>query len=264
MNIPIYQVDAFTSQPFKGNPAAVCLLETDISNDIKLYIAAENNLSETAFLLKTGDGAYNLQWFTPTVEIELCGHATLASAHILWELGLENADTILHFKTLSGILKASKSDNWITLDFPEILITDDSIPEDLQNIFPNSPIFKAQSGRYIVELSSAKDVVDYQPDFNLLEKYATIITAKGDSNSSYDFVSRFFALPVGVKEDPVTGSAHCCLTPFWAKKLGKTELFAYQASARGGELKLKLENGRVFLSGEAITLIKGAFLLPTL
>lgn len=259
MEIKIFQVDAFANQPFKGNPAAICLLENPIAEDVMQQIAFENNLSETAFVRATDEG-FALRWFTPEVEIDLCGHATLASAHILYQEGIVAKGETIHFFTKSGELTAKPlEDGWIELDFPALpfsILND--VPEDLQQAFGAHIVEVAVAAKnHLVVLDNAALVRDYVPDVTLLQKYRCIITAKGEDGSTYDFISRFFAIPVGVLEDPVTGSAHCCLAPYWASKLGKNDFFAYQASKRGGELKIKLHGERVLFAGQAVTLIKG-------
>lgn len=260
MNIRFFQVDAFTNKPFTGNPAGVCLLETPLPDETMLAIAAENNLSETAFLLKQADG-YSLRWFTPRVEIALCGHATLASAHVLWSNGLEPRDIPLRFHTVrSGLLTAAGKEQLIELDFPARTYEQVVLPTALRQLFQDNYSNAVYShDRYIVELLSAGAVAAFEPDFQLLASYPVVITAPGDNDSPYDFVSRYFAVPLGVNEDPVTGSAHCCLAQYWADKLGKTTFRAYQASARGGELEVQLQGDRVLLRGEAVTVISGTF-----
>lgn len=260
MEIEIYQVDAFAHKPFAGNPAAVCLLEKPLDKELMQSIAAENNVSETAYVWPIEPNHFHLKWFTPELEIELCGHATLATAHILWEIERVAEHETISFETLSGTLKASKKGNWITLDFPVVRKVQEEIPEELKVIFPQAiEITATASKKYIVELASETEVRNYVPDFHLLKDFGTVITAKGDEQ--YDFVSRFFAMPVGVPEDPVTGSAHCVLAPYWENKLDKNTFTAFQASKRGGELKVRISDGRVFLSGEAITVLKGTLYL---
>lgn len=259
MSIRFFQVDAFTNQPFKGNPAGVCLLNSMPDDKTLAAIAGENNLAETAFLLPEQDG-YRLRWFSPLVEISLCGHATLASAHVLWEIGLVPRTDTIHFYTLSGLLTATYQDGWITLNFPAREHAPAVLPEAWQSMFDQEIINVAYSvDRYIVELSSAEAVASFIPDRQLLLAHKCIITAKGAANTPYDFVSRFFAGPIGVDEDPVTGSAHCSLAPYWAERLHKTAFFAYQASPRGGELQVIWQDDRVLLKGQAITVIDGTF-----
>ena len=257
MKMKFFQADAFTSIPFKGNPAAICILEKEIPDLLKQNIASENNLSETAFLFPMED-EFSLQWFTPTAEVPLCGHATLASAHILWEQGICKQE-ILKFQTKSGLLTAKKNGDWIELNFPAYTCSLVSLPPELSKLLPAHVKATYVSGnRYLVELDSEDELRNFQPDFTALGKFNPIIlTAIPKSPSPYDFISRFFAPSIGVDEDPVTGSVHCILVPFWSNKLMKTELFAYQASPRGGELRLSLQKDRVTLSGQAITVICG-------
>lgn len=259
MQIKFFQVDAFTHQPFKGNPAGVCMLETMPDDDILKSIAAENNLAETAFLLPENEG-YRLRWFSPLVEIPLCGHATLASAHVLWEAGLVPAADTISFYTLSGVLTARRDAGWIALNFPARESEPANLPESFRSLFKDNVVNVAYSvDRYIVELNSSAAVAAFVPDRQILLAHKCIITSRGDAGAPYDFTSRFFAGPIGVDEDPVTGSAHCSLAPYWATRLHKNEFFAYQASPRGGELKVVLQGDRVLLKGEAVTMIEGNF-----
>jgi PhzF family phenazine biosynthesis protein len=260
--IRLFQVDAFTEKQFKGNPAAVCLLYDEISKDTMQAIAAENNLSETAFVVKVKDG-FNLRWFTPTVEVDLCGHATLASAFILWQEGAIPEDETVRFYTRSGLLTAVRKGDWIELDFPASFEKERSLPKEALvalNVKPVKVVFSET--RYLVELATEEEVRGCKPDFNTLKNYDMIVlTSKGNKSSDYDFISRSFAPAHGIDEDPVTGSSHCCLTPYWSKRLGKSEMFAYQASERGGEIKVKLSGDRVLFSGKAVTVLAGYFLL---
>ncbi|CAL1517966.1 PhzF family phenazine biosynthesis protein [Chitinophaga sp. MM2321] len=259
MNIRFFQVDAFTNKPFKGNPAGVCIMDAPADDQTLQAIAAENNIAETAFLFKQPDG-YRLRWFTPKVEMPLCGHATLASAHVLWTTGLAPAEEVIQFHTLSGLLTAARKDNRIELDFPARSHEPVALPTALRQLFgDNYADVVFSHDRYIVELHSPEDVINFVPDFHLLEKYLCVITSKGNNGYPYDFVSRYFAVPVGVNEDPVTGSAHCSLATYWAERLHKKTFHAYQASARGGELKVILQNDRVLLQGEAVTVVAGTF-----
>ncbi len=263
----IFIADAFTSAPFAGNPAAVCILEENKSDKWMSDLAAEMNLSETAFVKKEKDG-FSLRWFTPVTEVELCGHATLASSHILWQNGYlkHDEDAVFHTR-ISGILKAVRNGDEITLDFPCISVNDcDSYPE-LESALGIKPKYAGVSGKeeknHIVELDSEMEVRELKPDFSLLSKLpksGIIVTALSESND-YDFVSRYFTPAHGINEDPVTGSAHCSLTPYWSKKLGKSEMNAYQASARGGMIKVKLAGERVLLTGKAVTVLKGDLLI---
>jgi len=262
IKIQFFQVDAFSNQRFKGNPAGVCLLYEELPVETMQAIAFENNLSETAFLVKNAEG-FNLRWFTPTIEVDLCGHATLASAHILWQSGLVHESSTLKFYTRSGILIAKKQDDWIELDFPASFEEARTLPDeaiDALGIKPLNSVFSET--RYIVELNSEKEILDCKPDFGVLSGFDMIvITSRADAGSTYDFVSRTFGPSHGVNEDPVTGSSHCCLAPYWTKRLGREEMFAYQASERGGAVRVRLNGDRVFFSGQAVTVIEGFFLL---
>jgi len=263
MRIPFYQVDAFTSQPFSGNPAGICLLNDEpLLDEQLLAIAAENNLAETAFLWPLAEG-YRLRWFTPTVEVPLCGHATLASAHVLWESGRVPRQSTIRFQTLSGELTATaQSEGWIELDFPARYGKPTTLPTEVQRALRLSPIaVVAMEDRYLVEVATESEVRNLKPDFSSMT-HNVIVTSRAEADSPFDFVSRFFAPASGVPEDPVTGSAHCCLATYWADQLGKTALLAYQASPRGGVIKVKLLGDRVRLAGQAVTLIEGVFRLP--
>ena len=258
MSIPLYQVDAFTNQPFRGNPAGVCLLSLAKPDQWMQAVAQEMNLSETAFLLPENDG-YRLRWFTPAAEVDLCGHATLASAHILWETGRLDTSQAACFYTLSGYLGAKRNADWIELDFPVKLEEACLPPAGLTDILGIKPIYVGKNQfDYLVEVENAEIVRQTRPDFARLKEIdvrGVIVTSRSDI-AEYDFVSRFFAPRVGVNEDPVTGSSHSCLGPYWGKKLGKQVMNAYQASARGGELRVRLENERVLLGGQAVTVFK--------
>ena len=260
MNIPFYQVDAFTAKPFRGNPAAVCIVDDTVTAELMQQIAAENNLSETAFVTPE-NGQFNLRWFTPVVEVPLCGHATLATAHTLFREGLASAADTITFNTASGILTARQQDGWIELNFPALRGEPVQLPEEILDILQVSPVQTIfVDNRYLVELATEAEVLGLKPDFSRLAKYPkVIVTAKASNTSEFDFISRFFAPVIGINEDPVTGAAHCCLAPYWAQKLGKNSMLAYQASARGGVLKIKLEGDRTILAGEAVTVIKGTY-----
>lgn len=260
--IKFFQVDAFTNKPFKGNPAAICIFNKMPETAVMQKIAAENNLAETAFVAKNQDG-FDLRWFTPTVEVDLCGHATLATAHILWQEQILPADARAHFQTRSGLLKASKTGNWIELDFPASPVSFRELPAGIQNALYANPVNTAfAKDRYIVEFISEEEVRAIKPDFEALKAFdMVVITAKADAGSPYDFISRTFGPAWGIDEDPVTGSSHCGLLPYWSQKLGRDELFAYQASERGGELKLKQAGNRVLISGEAVTVIEGSLII---
>jgi predicted PhzF superfamily epimerase YddE/YHI9 len=260
MSLRITQVDAFTSRPFAGNPAAVCILPKAADAAWMLNVAREMNLAETAFLVPRRDG-YDLRWFTPVVEVDLCGHATLASAHVLWEDGHLKPDSQARFHTKSGLLTADRRDAWIELDFPATPATLAPPPTGLIEALDAKPTFVGRSRfDYLVEVDCEATVRKLAPNFSALgevEARGVIVTSRADARSKYHFVSRFFAPQSGVPEDPVTGSAHCALTPYWSAKLGKSELVAYQASARGGELRLRLDGDRVRLSGQAVTVLRG-------
>ena len=262
MGVPIYQVDAFTEKPFSGNPAAVCLLPQAREAAWMQAVAKEMNLSETAFLLKQEDG-YNLRWFTPAVEVDLCGHATLASAHILWEMGLVRPDEQVRFHTRSGILSSERKGDWIEMDFPAK--PEEPAPEPA-GLAKALGVRIKYLGRnqfdYLVEVDSEEIVQRMKPDFTLLMTLPVrgILVTSLSSGQGYDFVSRFFAPRVGVNEDPVTGSAHCCLGPFWANRLHKNEFVAYQASPRGGVLRVRVVGARVILGGQAVTVLRGELL----
>jgi PhzF family phenazine biosynthesis protein len=259
MKIPLYQVDAFTDQPFHGNPAGVCFLSGPRPNQWMQSVAQEINLSETAFLLQE-DSGYRLRWFTPTVEVDLCGHATLASAHILWETDRLGRDKIAQFYSRSGSLTARLEENWIQLNFPVKRLELVTIPEELSTVLGIRPVFVGKNQfDYLVEVESEEILRSLQPDMTQLSQIPVrgVIVTCVATTPGYDFISRFFAPRVGVPEDPVTGSAHCCLAPYWSEKLHKQAMTAYQASPRGGELRLRLENDRVLITGQAVTVFQG-------
>lgn len=262
MTTPILQIDAFTSQPFAGNPAAVCILNGQVDRDWMQRVAREMNLSETAFLRQQEQG-YELRWFTPSVEVDLCGHATLASAHALWELGHLRSDETARFHTRSGLLTAERRGDWIELDFPATPPVEAAAPNGLLAAIGVSPVYVGRSRfDYIVEVENERIVRDARPDFAALRGVETrgVIVTSRSSTPERDFVSRFFAPASGVDEDPVTGSAHCCLTPFWSARLKKDALVAHQISARGGVLKVRVDGARVRLSGQAVTVLRGQLL----
>lgn len=260
----IIQVDAFTATPFAGNPAAVCVLPAPQPEQWMQKVAQEMNLSETAFLIRQDDG-FNLRWFTPTVEVPLCGHATLASAHVLWSEGYLPADETARFHTQSGLLTAQRQGEWIELDFPVNFSEAVSAPPELGQALgvPLKTVLKNSLG-YLVEVESAGQVRQLQPNFGLLKNLASgkvIVTSLTEPDSDYDFVSRFFAPGIGIDEDPVTGAAHCCLAPFWRDRLGQDEMLAYQASSRGGVVKVRYQGGdRVGLAGQAVTVLRGTLI----
>ena len=261
MRLPIYVVDAFASEAFRGNPAGVCPLESDCLDEATMMsIAAEMKHAETAFLMPRSSLAeYDLRWFTPTVEVDLCGHATLASAHVLWETGAVASGQPITFHTRSGALTAIQGEG-IQLDFPAEPVDPAPLPHRLS--FIEKTVFTGKNRLdWFIQLETERQVRELIPSFDEIDAMGLrglVVTAKGDD---YDFVSRFFAPQVGVPEDPVTGSAHCGLTPFWSSCLGKTKMKAYQASERGGEVGVELKGDRAVLSGSGVTVLKGEFFL---
>ena len=262
MKLPIVQVDAFTAEPFGGNPAAVCVLPATREAGWMQSVAREMNLSETAFLVRRKDG-FDLRWFTPATEVDLCGHATLASAHALWEDGQLTADEPARFHTRSGLLVAERQGDWIEMNFPATPDEQTAPPPGLADALGVSPLYVGRSRfDYLIEVESEQIVRAMTPDFGRLRTLPVrgiIVTAKGATPGT-DFVSRFFAPGSGLDEDPVTGSAHCCLTPYWSRKLKKTELVARQVSQRGGLLHVRLDGDRVRLKGQAVTVLRGELL----
>lgn len=268
--IPIYHVDAFTDRPFSGNPAGVCLLDSPLPPHLMQAIAAELNLSETAFVRPPeADGTRRLQWFTPTVEVPLCGHATLATSHVL--LREAGAEPPLRFSTLSGILEVHPAEHgWLRMDFPADPPAPAPAPEGLLEVLechPTTPTQVAVKG-WIVRLAAESEVRSLSPDYGRLRKVdlgptalGVMVTAPG--SGSAEFVSRFFGPWVGVDEDPVTGMAHTILGPFWAKELGTPDLRARQVSDRGGLLGVRIVGERVHISGQAVTVVKGMLSLPS-
>jgi PhzF family phenazine biosynthesis protein len=263
MGIRAFKVDSFTATPFSGNPAGVCLLTEPRDERWMQAIAREMNLSETAFLLREGDG-FRLRWFTPAVEVELCGHATLASAHVLWEEGVLAPSETARFATRSGELRASRSGDLIELDFPTKPEHPAEPPENLLEALGVKPRYLGRNQfDYLMLLDSEEAVRAVSPDFALLRSVTVrgVIVTAPSARPEFDFVSRFFAPAVGVDEDPVTGSAHCCLGPFWATRLGKSDLVGHQVSARGGVVNVRVAGDRVFLGGRAVTVLRGELAL---
>jgi len=261
--IPIYHVDAFAIGPFTGNPAAVCLLAYDGDPQWMRNVAMEMNLSETAFVVENGDDTFDLRWFTPAMEVDLCGHATLASAHILWEIGALEPDEVAVFHTRSGDLRAERRGSSIQLDFPSLPTEQIDPTPHLQQFLAGSKAkaWGRSTSDYLVELASAKAVREFRPDLMAIandDARGVIVTAPGDGG--YDIVSRYFAPSLGVDEDPVTGSAHACLGPYWAARLDRRSLKAYQASSRGGEIGVTVRKDRVLLTGRAVTTLRGELL----
>lgn len=253
----IYQIDAFTDKVYGGNPAAVCILNKWISENLMQQIAAENNLAETVFAVKEND-IYNIRWFTPTVEVNLCGHATMAAAYVIFNYYGHNANSIQFMSHLSGPLSVKKDNKELTLDFPVDKLNKIDIPECLINAFGFEPIecYKGQTD-FLLLFSSQQEITDCTPNFNSIANVGgrgVIITSQGND---VDFVSRFFGPQVGVNEDPVTGSAHTTLTPFWSEKLNKKTLTAKQLSKREGNLICALDNERVKITGKAVTYLIG-------
>jgi len=258
----ITQVDAFTAEAFRGNPAAICVLPQEADPVWMQHVALEMNLSETAYLVPRADG-FGLRWFTPTVEVDLCGHATVASAHVLWEQGIVPPDGECRFHTRSGLLTARRNADWIEVSFP--LETVESIPgaQDAEAILGVRSIAMAESKRLqylVVEVDGEAAVRACAPDFSALLNVpyeGIIVTSRAGANEPYAVVSRFFAPRKGVNEDPATGSAHCILGPYWRAKLGQSAFLAHQASARGADIRVRVEAGRVVLGGQAVTVMRG-------
>lgn len=268
-SLPMFQIDAFTDRLFAGNPAAVCPLTEWLPDPVLQAIALENNLSETAFLVRRGED-YELRWFTPAVEVDLCGHATLASAHLILDI-LEPGRTRVAFQTRkAGILTVERQDGWLAMDFPARPPHPVPAPAELARALGATPRETLMARDLLVVFDTARQVAELTPDFAAiarLDSWAVIVTAPGDrgtgeSADGVDFVSRFFAPAKGVPEDPVTGSAHCTLVPFWAGRLGRNDLIARQVSARGGLLRCRLSGDRVTLCGQAVLYLEGRITLP--
>lgn len=261
----LLQVDAFTDRPFRGNPAAVCLLDSVAEASWMQDVAAEMNLAETAFLVPTADPArFGLRWFTPAVETDLCGHATLASAHALWQIGRVPAGQRITFDTKSGPLSAEPDGGRIAIDLPARPVTPCPLPEGIAHALGGvAPIMVSDTtpgiahGNLLVELHDEAAVRALKPKFDLLGQFDFGVIATARGAAPYDFVSRYFAVPYGIDEDPVTGSAHCSLAPYWATRFGKTTFLAWQASSRGGELQVTLAGDRVRIAGHAVTVLRG-------
>ncbi|MDQ3180493.1 MAG: PhzF family phenazine biosynthesis protein [Acidobacteriota bacterium] len=258
MNLTIYQVDAFTKQVFAGNPAAICPLQEWLADDVMQKIALENNLSETAFFVKK-DGVYEIRWFTPTIEINLCGHATLASAFVIFNFLGETESVINLHSHRSGNLSVEKQGDVLILDFPKYDLTETVILKDLTEAVGKMPkqVWETQGNMTMLLFETEDDILNLKPDMSALSRQPydeVIVTAKGESA---DFVSRMFAPRIGIAEDPVTGAIHCSLIPYWAEQLGKEKLYARQLSARGGELFCALNGERVKIGGNATLYLKG-------
>jgi len=256
----IFQIDAFTNEAFKGNPAGVCLLDGQERDAAWMQnVAAEMNVSETAFVGRDGE-EWSLRWFTPTVEVALCGHATLATAHALLEEGNLTRGATARFHTMSGVLTATQTGDLIELDFPAKVAQPCAPPEGLIEGLGTQPVRVSRNEfDYLVEMASEEDIRSLMPDHVFLRRLGVrgVIVTSRASTPGFDFISRFFAPGSGIDEDPVTGSAHCALAPYWAPRLGKTEFMAYQASPRGGVLRVTVAGDRVKLAGRAVTVLRG-------
>jgi len=263
-NVRVIQVDAFTAEAFGGNPVAVCLLPEERSAEWMQAVGAEMNLSETAFVLRLPDGHFSIRWFTPTVEVPLCGHATLASAHVLWEEKLVSHDEQIAFRSQSGQLTARREADWICLNFPALPVEPCAAPAGLADALgcQVAGVHRNAFPTYLVEVASERAVRELQPDFAQLRHTGCdtcIVTARSESGVC-DFVSRFFGPGVGIDEDPVTGAAHCSLGPFWSDRLGESELVGHQLSKRGGVVRVRVRGDRVDLLGQAVTVMRGELL----
>jgi PhzF family phenazine biosynthesis protein len=264
MPVKIVQVDAFTAKPFAGNPAGVCVLPGPADETWMRDVAREMNLSETAFLFPQNgaeNDGYRLRWLTPAIEVDLCGHATLASAHVLWEDGHLARDAEARFHTRSGLLTCRRRGEWIEMNFPAKMAEPGAAPPQLAEALGAELLYAGRNQfDYLVEVKDEATLLALEPNHHVLAQLpvrGVIVTARG---SEYDFVSRFFAPGSGIDEDPVTGSAHTALAPFWGARLGKTEMTGYQASARGGVVKVRVDGDRVILSGQAVTVLRGELL----
>jgi PhzF family phenazine biosynthesis protein len=264
MGVPIVQVDAFTAAPFRGNPAAVCVLPGPVDDRWMQDVAREMNLAETAYLWPEA-GDFRLRWFTPAVEVDLCGHATLASAHVLWETGRLATDVDARFQTRSGLLTAHRHGGLIELDFPAKPVDPAEAPPGLIESLGVMARFVGRNRfDYLVEVDSEDVVRKVVPDHRLLRTVGArgVMVTSPSASPEHDFVSRFFAPGSGIDEDPVTGSSHCALAPYWGARLGKREMVGYQASARGGVVRVRLEGDRVVLGGQAVTVLRGEITVP--
>jgi PhzF family phenazine biosynthesis protein len=260
----IYQVDAFTSDPFKGNPAGVCILNNEMPDEWMQNIAAEMNLSETAFI-SGGNDQYKIRFFSPESEIPLCGHATLSSAHIMFETGIVKKNDEITFSSKAGILKIRSSDGWVVMNFPAYDLEKAQIPQDLCNYIVITPVeyYRTTHGWTFLLFRNEEEVLKLSPDFKAMKnsEYGDMIVTAPSSDPRYDFCVRCFAPALGIDEDPVTGSAHCALVPFWNKKTGRKEFISHQVSKRGGILKVSLHGNRVEIAGQAVTIFKAELLI---
>ena len=260
MKLPIYQVDAFAKHVFEGNPAAVCPLKTWLADDVLQAIAAENNLSETAFYVMTSQG-FHIRWFTPSCEVDLCGHATLATAHIIFN-EFNYPQPSISFESRSGILTVTKKDTLLVMNFPAQPPTPCDLPADIEKAFGTKPIKCLKAADYILVFENEEDIFNAKPELALLKNIdlrGVMITAKSDN---YDFILRFFAPKYGIDEDPVTGSAYTQLVPYWQDKLGKTTLHAKQVSKRGGEVFCEYLHDRISIAGSAVNYLQGEISIP--
>lgn len=260
--IRILQVDAFADRPFSGNPAAVCFLDAGRDDAWMQAVAAEMNLSETAFLVPR-DGGYELRWFTPAVEVDLCGHATLASAHALWTTGLLADHEAARFHTRSGLLVCTRHGDLIEMDFPATPVEEIAPTDELRHALGVEPGYVGESKfDKLLVVAAEEELRAIEPDMSSLRKIPArgVIVTSESRNPEFDFVSRYFAPAAGVDEDPVTGSAHCALGPYWSARLGKTEMTAFQASARGGVVRVRVDGDRVVLGGTAVTVFDGVLI----
>ena len=261
MDIPVYQIDAFTDRPFAGNPAAVCPLDSWLEDELMQAIAAENNLSETAFFVANDNGGYDLRWFTPAAEVDLCGHATLATASLLMNTLTPKADEV-RFETRSGTLTVVREGNLFVMDFPALVADEMDPPDGFADAIGAAPVTVLRAIKNMVVFETEAQVRAINPDFDYiagLQGMGLIITAPGETS---DCASRYFAPQLGVDEDPVTGSAHCTIVPYWATCLGKMKIHARQVSARGGDLFCQLDGDRVRLGGQAVGFLSGRINLP--
>jgi len=260
----IYQVDAFTSEPFRGNPAGVCMLEKEMPDEWMQNIAAEMHVSETAFIFG-GKDEYKIRFFTPTSEIPLCGHATLSSAHIMFETGIVKKNETITFSSKAGILKIHYSEGWVVMNFPAYDLTPAQIPQDLCNYIVITPVeyYHTAHGWTFLLFRSEEEVLKLNPDFKAMKnsEYGDMIATAPSSDPRYDFCVRCFAPALGIDEDPVTGSAHCALVPFWSEKTGRKEFISHQVSKRGGILKVALHGERVEIAGQAQTIFRAELLV---
>ena len=263
MNEQLFQVDAFTNQPFRGNPAGVVLLDEEQPDSWMQSVAQEMNLSETAFVIGE-KSPYNLRWFTPAVEVELCGHATLATAHILFEREIAAKNEAIEFKTRSGILTTTYNDGWVQMDFPSFSADEILDRSEITRALNETPDQAYNSGESIMAVFDVPEkIYKMAPDFELIKRFNIqgIMVTSHSEEPGIDFISRYFAPNVGIDEDPVTGSAHCSLGPYWGARLDKSVLNAKQVSDRGGEIQVRVKDDRTFISGQAVTIFSGKLLI---